>query len=51
MANPTLTLIAGGETTTFAAAGPWIAAHSSALEQLVDCCLAPAGQHTASSST
>ena len=36
MANPTLTPTAGGETTTFAAAGPWIAAHSSALEQLVD---------------
>jgi phospholipid/cholesterol/gamma-HCH transport system permease protein len=35
MANPTLTLIAGGESTTVAAAGPWIAAHSSALEQLV----------------
>jgi len=36
MTNPTLTPTAGGETTTFAAAGPWIAAHSSALEQLVD---------------
>jgi phospholipid/cholesterol/gamma-HCH transport system permease protein len=36
MANPTLTPTAGGETTTFAAAGLWIAAHSSALEQLVD---------------
>ena len=35
MANPTFTLTAGGESTTFAAAGPWIAAHSSALERLV----------------
>jgi len=35
MANPTLTAIAGGEPTTFSAAGPWIAVHSSALEQLV----------------
>src|SRR3954462_10825232 len=36
MANPTLTATADGETTTFGAAGDWIAAHSSALEQLVD---------------
>jgi phospholipid/cholesterol/gamma-HCH transport system permease protein len=36
MANPTLIATARDETTTFAAAGPWIAAHSSALEQLVD---------------
>ena len=36
MANPTLTPIAGDEVTTFGAAGYWIAAHSSALEQLVD---------------
>jgi phospholipid/cholesterol/gamma-HCH transport system permease protein len=36
MANPTLTPTVDGETTTFGAAGHWIAAHSSALEQLVD---------------
>ncbi len=36
MADPTLIATTGDETTTFAAAGSWIAAHSSALEQLVD---------------
>src|SRR6188472_4637450 len=36
MANPTLTPTVGGKTTTFGAAGHWIAAHSSALEHLVD---------------
>ena len=36
MADPTLTPTVDGETTTFGAAGHWIAAHSSALEQLVD---------------
>lgn len=36
MANPSLTPTVGGETTTFAASGIWIAAHSSTLEQLID---------------
>ena len=36
MANPTLVLTPGGDTTTFVAAGSWIAAHSNALERLVD---------------
>ena len=36
MANPTLTLTTGGESTTLVAAGPWTAAHTSALERLVD---------------
>ncbi len=48
MTNPTLTSTAGGETTTFGAAGYWIAAHSSALEQLVDAVsLQQAAHHTA----
>jgi phospholipid/cholesterol/gamma-HCH transport system permease protein len=36
VANPSLTLSGGAEATTLVAAGPWIAAHSSALERLVD---------------
>ena len=36
MSHPTLVLTPGGELTTFVAAGPWIAAHSGALERLVD---------------
>ena len=45
MANPALTLTASGESTMFAAAGPWIAAHSSALEQLVDAVSLPRATH------
>ena len=36
MSEPTLTLAPGGEPTTLVAAGPWTAAHSRALERLVD---------------
>ena len=36
MSHPTLTFTPGGELTTVVAAGPWIAAHSHALERLVD---------------
>jgi phospholipid/cholesterol/gamma-HCH transport system permease protein len=36
VADPSLRLSTGGEPTTLAAAGPWIAAHSSELERLVD---------------
>jgi phospholipid/cholesterol/gamma-HCH transport system permease protein len=36
MSQPTLTLAPGGEPTTLVAAGPWTAAHSRALERLVD---------------
>jgi phospholipid/cholesterol/gamma-HCH transport system permease protein len=34
--SPSLALSAGEESTTIVAAGPWIAAHTSALERLVD---------------
>ena len=45
MINPALTLTSSSGSTTFAAAGPWIAAHSSVLEQLIDAVTPPQGTH------